>query len=156
MTSVEDLKSVGDSSYKDKNYAEAIRAYSAAIDLQPDFAMLYLNRAAAHIMLLQHKESVADCDRALAIDNTLAKAYFRKASSMRGLGRLDSAIDCLTVGLKYEPTNSSATKDLRDLSASKGRLAELAELVQGKNYRKALPLAEALSRDLGGNFREVC
>ena len=98
---------------------------------------------------------MVDCDKALAIDKTFPKAYFRKASSMRSLGHLDGAIECLTLGLQHEPGNAAAAKDLRDLHAAKGNLAQLAELTQRKSYRQALTLAESLSRDLGGNFRQV-
>jgi len=79
MQTSEEWKTAGNNLYRDKDYAGAIKAYAgldqlsstfwflyetftkcfphtAAIELDPTSATLYTNRAAAHVMLLQHKE----------------------------------------------------------------------------------------------------
>ena len=61
-------------------------------------AALLTNRAAAQLMLLNYKEAMDDCNAAILLDNTNSKAYFRKATALKGLGRLTDAIASLDKG----------------------------------------------------------
>lgn len=42
-------------------------------------AILYCNRAAAHMALQAYTEAVADCHQAITRDSDLSKAYLRRA-----------------------------------------------------------------------------
>ena len=101
----EEWKNLGNQHYRDKNYKDAVDCYSKALDLDASNASLFTNRAAAHIMLLDHSSSIADCDRAIAADPAFSKAYFRKASSLRSIGKLDEALACLHSGLELDNDN---------------------------------------------------
>lgn len=85
--------------YKAKNYQGAIASYTKAIELDANNAALLTNRAAASLMILQYKEAIQDCDAALAIDKENSKAYFRKATALKGLGKLSEAIAALDKGM---------------------------------------------------------
>ncbi|RYG64381.1 tetratricopeptide repeat protein [archaeon] len=89
LLSYANRKTAGNEFYKVKNYVSAISSYSKAIEMDPVNAMYYTNRAAAYLMSLQYKDAVSDCDQALRIDSACAKAYFRKASALKGIGQLD-------------------------------------------------------------------
>jgi tetratricopeptide (TPR) repeat protein len=53
----------------------ALESYTAAIQLRPDFAAAYVNRAAVHYEMGDYAAAIADCDAAIRIDPTLAEAY---------------------------------------------------------------------------------
>lgn len=50
-------------------------------------------------MLLQYKEAIQDCDAALVLENGNSKAFFRKATALKGLGQLTEAIATLNKGM---------------------------------------------------------
>jgi tetratricopeptide (TPR) repeat protein len=96
---VSNRKVKGNDFYKAKNYSAAIASYTKAIELDTTSAALLTNRAAASLMLLQYKEAIQDCDAALVIENDNSKAYFRKATALKGLGKLNEAIAALNKGI---------------------------------------------------------
>ena len=103
-------KNRGNDFYKNKSYREAVTAYSKAIEMEPANASYLTNRAAASLMLLQYKETLQDCDAAISIDSCNSKAYFRKVTALKGLGRLQDAIAALTAGLVHDPKSVTAIK----------------------------------------------
>ena len=52
----------------DKQYAKAIATYTKAIEANPHSAVLYANRAAAHIRLENYGSGVADASSAIELD----------------------------------------------------------------------------------------
>ncbi len=65
-------------------------------------ASLLTNRAAAYLMLSQYREALADCNAAIVIDAANSKSYFRKATALKGMGRLDEAIAAYDAGLERD------------------------------------------------------
>lgn len=57
----------------EKHYAAAVHLYTQAIDLQPDNAVLYANRAFAHIKIEEYGSAVMDASKAIEADPTYAK-----------------------------------------------------------------------------------
>eukprot|EP01034_Spumella_vulgaris_P031035 gene31035-38358_t len=151
----ETWKNKGNDFYKIKSYREAIAAYTQAIELDPQNAALYTNRAAASLMLAMYKETVADCDLAIGIDGNNAKAYFRKVTALKALGRLQPAIDALKTGLALDPGSATAMKDLEVLTTAQKDIKEVQALVEAKNFRVALTRVDKLISTLGTNFREL-
>ena len=87
----DEWKAEGNEHYKKKEYDIAISAYSVAIEISDGEVFAYYNnRAAAYLMLGKHKECVADCVKSIAIDSSAAnaKAFFRKASAFKAMGKL--------------------------------------------------------------------
>jgi tetratricopeptide (TPR) repeat protein len=148
-------KSKGNESYKNKDYKSAVEAYGIAISHDPSNAALYNNRAAAHIMLMQFKEAIADCDRCFQLDSTNSKAVFRKATAYKALGNIDAAIDTLNVGIALDPSSIVAAQDRTTLLAAKSKIAAVRIQVQNKEYRKALVVLDNLLKDIGSNCREI-
>lgn len=131
-------KSAGNDFYKVKNYPGAVTAYGKAIDLDPSNALLFTNRAAAHLMLMQYREASVDCDAAIKLDQTCSKAYFRKATALKGLGRLEPAIDALNKGLEHDPSSSTAFQEKASLVGAKDKMAAIRALLKRKSYTAAL------------------
>jgi len=87
----EEWKQEGNAHYKKGEYELAISAYSVAIEMSDgEVFAFYNNRAAAYLMCKKFKECVADCVKSIAIDSTAAnaKAFFRKASAFKAMGKL--------------------------------------------------------------------
>lgn len=165
------LKARGDAAYKAKDYKAAVDAYTAAIELS-ESPLLYNNRAAANMMLLQYALASKDCDTAISLAGddtaTKAKALFRKTTALKGLGRIDEAIDTINAGLVFDPTSATAKKDRESLINAKAKMEELRSMLPkapapgdtpSRDYeskcRKALPIADAIIREIGSNIRDV-
>ena len=148
-------KTAGNSAYKAGGYQSAIVAYSKAIEADNSNAALYTNRAAASLMLLRYKEALIDCDSALVRDSANSKAFFRKATALKGLGLIAEAIAALTEGLKYDPKSGTAIKDKEVLELAVLKISELKLLVAAKQYTICLPPIERLQSSIGSNFRAL-
>jgi DnaJ family protein C protein 7 len=151
----ETWKNKGNDLYKVKNYTGAVEAYGRAINLDPTAPLLYTNRAAAYLMTHQFKEVITDCDKAIQLDRACAKAYLRKASALKNLGRLDEALVVLNAGYDSDPNNSAVVQERQAIVAVKNRLTELEEFISNGSYAAALILIDQLYRDLGTQNKEI-
>ncbi|XP_038072448.1 dnaJ homolog subfamily C member 7-like [Patiria miniata] len=106
-------KSEGNCCYKKRDYEAAIQLYTEAIEMCPDCANYYNNRAAAFIMLDKYQQGLEDVQRALRIDNTLIKGYLREAKCHIALGFADAAIRSLNQVVDFEPGNKQAQSEMR-------------------------------------------
>ena len=119
-------KALGNDSYKKGDYRAAIEHYTAAVEAQrlvlsaaagakaeaaALLASFLSNRSAAHMMILQHKQSIADCSAALGLDPTLNKIRLRMAKQLITVGRVDNGIDCYREALIADPNNAGALKE---------------------------------------------
>jgi tetratricopeptide (TPR) repeat protein len=60
--------------YQEKNYEQAIAAYSEALRIYPDYAAAYYNRSIAYTDQGNHEQAKADYDEAMRIDPKTADA----------------------------------------------------------------------------------
>jgi len=75
-------------------------------------AMLYANRAAAHVRLRQHDSCVRDCSEAIRLDPTYIKAFMRRAKSLIDVGKFEEAYRGIANGCQKNPTNSTLAAEL--------------------------------------------
>jgi len=57
----------------EKHYAGAVHLYTQAIELQPQNAVLFANRAFAHIKIEEYGSAVTDASKAIEADPSYAK-----------------------------------------------------------------------------------
>ncbi|KAI1432939.1 hypothetical protein GGR50DRAFT_688625 [Xylaria sp. CBS 124048] len=107
----ENYKSLGNKSFKDKQYKKAIKEYSQAIELMPGSPTYLSNRAAAYMSDGQYDAALEDCSRAVDMDPHNPKLLLRLGRIYTNLGRPDEA---LTTFNRIKPPPS-----LKDLSAAK-------------------------------------
>ncbi len=168
-------KEEGNNFYRNKDYKQSIVAYSKAIAADNTNAAYYTNRAAAYLMTLQFKEvyscffscsysccyhwyfsqAINDCDKAISISPNNAKAFFRKATALKSLGKIDTALEALNAGLEFDPGNSVALGDVRFLTESKAKIADIRNLMTQKKFRQALPMIDQLLGSLGNSYWEL-
>lgn len=117
----EEKKNEGNDHYKAQNYQMALRLYSDAINLCPEAAAFYGNRAACHMMLGDYKSALHDSRQAVSIDDKFEKGYVRIAKCCLALGDIVGTeqtvkklleIDAKSIALKAEAQHC---KQLRSL-----------------------------------------
>ncbi|CAN4087359.1 unnamed protein product [Withania somnifera] len=87
----EELKRVGNESYKKGNFGEALNLYDKAIAISPGNAALHCNRAAALIGLKRLGEAVRECEEAIRLDPSYVRAHQRLGSLLLSLGQVENA-----------------------------------------------------------------
>ncbi|KAK6911654.1 RNA-polymerase II-associated protein 3-like, C-terminal domain [Dillenia turbinata] len=100
-------KELGNEYFKQKKFKEAIDCYSRSIALSPT-AVTYANRAMAYLKI--KKEAEEDCTEALNLDDRYIKAYSRRATARKELGKLKAAIEDSEFALRLEPHNQEIKK----------------------------------------------
>lgn len=138
----EEFKSEGNQLYKNAKYRESINLYSKAIELCPNNASYYGNRAAAYLMINKYKECIDDSKSATTIDSKFVKGYLREGKSHLCLGDYKSALRCFQLIKELEPQNNSIDVDIQNSNAVK-HFHELAdEAYQSEDYRKVIYLMD--------------
>jgi stress-induced-phosphoprotein 1 len=92
----EEAKAKGNEEFKKKNWEEAIKLYSQAIDLNPKELTFYLNRAGAYHEVKNYEKTIEDCN--FVLENTFdfqkkARAHGRIAFAYQEQGDLDKAVE---------------------------------------------------------------
>lgn len=102
-------KELGNEYFKQKKFNEAIDCYSRSIALLPT-AVAYANRAMAYIKIKRFQEAENDCTEALNLDDRYIKAYSRRSTARKELGKLKEAYDDAEFALRLEPQNQEIKK----------------------------------------------
>ncbi len=76
IESAEKNKNEGNTFYKAGKYRESIDFYTKAIELCPNNASYYGNRAAAYIMIKKYKEAIEDSKASTSIDDSFVKVIY--------------------------------------------------------------------------------
>ena len=80
----EAIKEAGNKAFMAKNFDEAIKCYTVAIEitLEKPNHVYYANRAYAWLELQKYEECIQDCDSAIEIDPNYWKSFYRKAKAL--------------------------------------------------------------------------
>ncbi|CAH2296237.1 small glutamine-rich tetratricopeptide repeat-containing beta [Pelobates cultripes] len=103
----EKLKDEGNIFMKELNYEAALDCYTQAIELDPNNAVYYCNRAAAYSQLGNHSTSIKDCEKAISIDGMYSKAYGRMGRAFAGMNKYKEAISSYQKALDLDHENES-------------------------------------------------
>ncbi|CAL0300132.1 unnamed protein product [Lupinus luteus] len=106
-------KDQGNEFFKQKKFKEAIDCYSRSIALSPT-AVAYANRAMAYIKLKRFQKAEDDCTEALNLDDRYIKAYSRRATARKELGKIKGSMDDAEFALRLEPNNQEIKKQYAD------------------------------------------
>lgn len=111
-TDAELWKDRGNKAFSAQNYTQAKQDYTQSIALQPT-CLAYANRAMAELKLGEYSAAEADCTKAIALDAAYVKAYLRRASASKQLGKLLEAAEDYEYALRLEPTSKATLADRR-------------------------------------------
>ncbi|KAJ6807732.1 RNA polymerase II-associated protein 3 [Iris pallida] len=102
-------KDLGNEYFKQKKYLEAIDCYSRSIALSPT-SVAFANRAMAYLKVKKFEESESDCTEALNLDDRYVKAYSRRATARKELGKLKASMEDSDFAIRLEPNNQELRK----------------------------------------------
>jgi DnaJ family protein C protein 7 len=131
-------KEEGNEFYKDKNYKDALRLYTEAIDLYPTNAAYYGNRSACHMMLGSYKLALEDARQSTKLDPRFAKGYLREAKCHLALGDASAAKMALANAKELEPDNRTIDAELINVKLVHEFEASAKAAYENGDYRKAV------------------
>ncbi|XP_018787685.1 PREDICTED: dnaJ homolog subfamily C member 7 isoform X2 [Bactrocera latifrons] len=105
----EEKKKLGNDQYKAENYHAALKLYSDAIQLCPDFAAYYGNRSACYMMLSNYINALSDARQAVRLDPKFDKAYARIAKCCLIMGDMIGSEQAIKKVLELD-SQSNAVK----------------------------------------------
>ena len=92
----------GDDFAKANNYSDAITQFTKAIDLDPDYAKAYIQRASAFSRMGEHKNAAEDYDRALVFENKDEELFYFSGNEWHLYGDNPIALDRLTGAIQLK------------------------------------------------------
>jgi DnaJ family protein C protein 8 len=125
LAQAEQFKNEGNSALKEKNYSEAIRLYTCALDLDPTNAVYLSNRSAAHLCNDSKTKALRDAEACIESKPDWWKGYIRKGAAEHALGRFDLAQSTYFRGLELDPGNASLTQAIEDVREAATKHSEL-------------------------------
>jgi tetratricopeptide (TPR) repeat protein len=103
----EELITRGDEFYASKNYTEAIKLFTEAIALEPNFAKGYWYRADAYREVSNFEESIKDYSTAISIEPKNPKFYKLRGDSYYDMKVYDKAEKDYGKAIEFDPKNAT-------------------------------------------------
>lgn len=107
-------KEQGNKEYKAGNFMQAIEHYTKAIAQRKD-KTFYTNRAVCFFNLNKFSKCISDCNEAIKVDPTFAKAYWRKADAQMVTGRLKEALETINTAIERKADDETIRKKLNEV-----------------------------------------
>ncbi|KAK7016337.1 hypothetical protein R3P38DRAFT_2542174 [Favolaschia claudopus] len=148
MASVAALKAEGNSFFGAKNFADAEKKYTGAIEASDSadskgLAVLYANRSACRLSLKRYLDANADATKATDLDPTYAKAHARLATSEDQLGAPHKSKESWQKALDALPkTNLTPAEETQKTQYTAGLRAAISALAQFENTKHYIPKAD--------------
>ncbi|XP_046859960.1 serine/threonine-protein phosphatase 5-like [Xenia sp. Carnegie-2017] len=124
----EEVKIKANEFFKDGHYQTAFELYSYAITLNPTCAVYHGNRSFCSIKLENYGDALNDANKALEIDRTYIKAYYRRASANMVLGKFKASLKDYETVVKFRPKDKDARL----------KYTECKKIVQKQAFEKAI------------------
>ncbi len=145
---VKDLKSQpwkliyyqGNEAYQNENYLEAIRYFTASLDLNPEYNIARLHRAYSYINLQQYKEAKKDIKKSFLYDDSCADCYEVYGYYLNELGKYKKAIEAFNTSLTFNPNNAKVYVNIGYANEFLNKFS-----MAIKNYRKAISIDSTLA-----------
>ncbi|BDA49993.1 probable small glutamine-rich tetratricopeptide repeat-containing protein at C-terminar half [Coccomyxa sp. Obi] len=115
----EALKEEGNDAFYLKRYAKAVDKYTEALTHQPDSAVLYSNRAIAHLRMGMHAKALVDVDKAIKLKRKYIIALAKKGEILVKLGRIQDARKHYLHCIASLEQNSQFRSSLKALDAAR-------------------------------------
>ncbi|MED6173921.1 Cochaperone protein [Stylosanthes scabra] len=109
-----DLEAKAKEAFVEDHFELAVELLSQAIDIEPNRAELYADRAQANIKLSNFTEAVADASKAIELNPSLSKAYMRKGMACMKLEEYQTAKTALEVGASLAPGEPRFAKLIKE------------------------------------------
>ena len=104
------LLSNADAARENKQYAQAIKDYTEAINLNPEFAPAYPARAGIYILTAQYERALRDLDTGIRLAPTNALALEMRGMVYTQTKRYNAALTNFNLALKLRPSDVRVLK----------------------------------------------
>lgn len=111
-------KARGNAAFSAKNFEEAVKEFTAAIELDPTDHVFFSNRSGSYAGLNKFKEALADADECIKLQPDWAKGYSRKGLAAFSLGDHEGSKAAYKAGLKVDPNNAALKQGLEQVEAA--------------------------------------
>ncbi|KAI1205586.1 uncharacterized protein F4807DRAFT_275429 [Annulohypoxylon truncatum] len=115
MASVDELKALGNKAIADKNFDQAIDAFTKAISIDPNNHVLFSNRSAAYASKKDWNNALKDAEKTTSIKPEWPRGWGRKGAALHGSGDLLGASEAYEEALKLDPSNAGLKKSLESV-----------------------------------------
>lgn len=126
------LKQQGNKAFTQHDWLAAVDFYTQAIEKYDHDPSFFSNRAQAHIKLESYGYAIADATKALELDPSYTKAYWRRALANTAILSPKEALKDFKSVVRKDPNNRDA----------KLKLAECEKLVRRIEFEKAIEVGE--------------
>ncbi len=113
------FKEQGNKFLQAKQFDEAIKAYTEAINIDPKEHVFFSNRSAAYLSKGDAINALSDGERCVSLNPSWAKGYSRKGAALHALRRYDDAISAYQAGLSVAPNDDGLKSGLADAEKAK-------------------------------------
>lgn len=110
----EQLKKQANEAFQEHKFARAIELYNEAIECNLTSAILWANRAFAHVKLEEYGSAVEDATRAIELDPKYVKGYYRRGSAHSAMGKFKDALKDFRLAAKYAPKDADARRRVKE------------------------------------------
>jgi tetratricopeptide (TPR) repeat protein len=129
--SAEKLLDQGIAEFAAGNDILAIKKFTTAIKLKPNYALAYYSRGSVYSFSKQNVLAIADYTKAISLDPELYEAYFERGKTYYDTGKTSLAIKDLSKAIELNPDFADAYSQRADCYEKLGR-KDLAELDRKK------------------------
>mmetsp|Transcript_20471 Transcript_20471/g.15096 ORF Transcript_20471/g.15096 Transcript_20471/m.15096 type:complete len:558 (-) Transcript_20471:2736-4409(-) len=119
MSTAAEFKEIGNKHLQAKQFDEAIKAYTEAINLSPNEHVFFSNRSAAYLSKGDAANALSDAERCITLNGTWPKGFSRKGAALHALRRYDDAISAYEQGLVIAPSDDGLKSGLQDAMKAK-------------------------------------
>ena len=119
----------GNNSFRDQDFANAVKWYTAALDESPTSHVMLGNRSASYLSLGKFKEALDDAERCIKTKPDWLKGHFRKGNALMSLERYSDAVSAFGEALKLEPGNTEVEGRIAEAKAGAAKVAPKAAAV---------------------------
>ncbi|XP_072405524.1 serine/threonine-protein phosphatase 5 isoform X1 [Chiloscyllium punctatum] len=124
----EGMKAKANQYFKDKDYDNAIKYYTLAIELNSENAIYYGNRSLAYLRTECYGYALSDATKAVELDKKYIKGYYRRATANMALGKFKAALKDYDTVVKVKPNDKDA----------KMKYQECNKIVKQKAFERAI------------------
>ena len=117
--SADDWKEKGNNFLKSKNYEEALKCYTEAINVDSKNHVHFSNRTVCHYNMQNFPKALEDATTCVSLKTDWSKGYLRKGMAEFKLEEVDEAVASYKKGLELDPNNQQlkdALKEAEDFS----------------------------------------
>jgi len=144
MNKQEEFKEKGNAEFKAGNHESALKFYTDSIEMDPNnktiCSIFYYNRAGVYNKMKKSKEAIADCDKAIELNENYAKAYIKRGDIRTESEEFEEALKDYKQAKQVDPSCPGINQKIQEGELARKKAAR-------KDYYKLLEVAKDCTED---------